>query len=166
MDELSYRNVEPRDFGAMHDIVSHRSVVRQLGSWPWPADPAFTKRRAQTYKGDGFIWAICREDRLIGTVAVTGRDLGYYLHPNEQGQGIMTRAIDAALAHAFQTLNRQVINASAWFDNPASHALVRKAGFTHWQTHYEHSIARGYPMLVYQHRLSRNTWQALRGRAQ
>ena len=69
MADITYRTVRESDFDAMHRIVSHWDVVRQLGGWPWPPDPDFTRTRAQAYKGNGFVWAICDDDRLIGTMA-------------------------------------------------------------------------------------------------
>ena len=39
------------DTDALHRIVSHWDVVRQLASFPWPPDLAFTATRAQPYHG-------------------------------------------------------------------------------------------------------------------
>lgn len=166
MVDLTYRDMRADDCEAVHEIVSIWSVARQMGGWPWPADMDVTEKRVQPYSGNGFVWAICRSDQLVGSVAVTGHDLGYYLHPDLAGQGIMSQAIRAALCHAFDVLDRPLVCASTWKDNPASQALLEKFGFFHWQTCYMHAKARGYPVEVRQNRLTRDSWQALRGRAQ
>ena len=40
-NRLSFRMLQPTDAPALHAIASHWEVVRQLGSWPWPPEPAF-----------------------------------------------------------------------------------------------------------------------------
>ena len=154
----TYRDIRPSDLDDLHAVVSVESVTRMLGGWPWPADRAFTKRRATPYDGgDGFIWAICREDRLIGTVGVTGGHLGYMLHPDWHRQGVMRRAVGAALTKAFGD-GAAVVHAGTWHDNPASHALLLTFGFEHWQTTYDRCAARPAPVLGRWYRLLRAAW--------
>ena len=103
MADLTYRDMRADDFADLHALVSYWSVTRQLGSWPWPAQTDFTKSRCRPCKGAGFVWAICLHDRLIGTLGVTGGNLGY-----------------------------------------------------------THARARNAPTLLYEHRLTRATWDGLR----
>ncbi|MEL6682282.1 MAG: GNAT family N-acetyltransferase [Pseudomonadota bacterium] len=166
MVDLTYRNIRESDFGNLHAMVSHWSVTRQLGGWPWPADPAFTRSRSKAYEGDGFVWAICAGDQLIGTIGVTNGDLGYMLHPTYHGQGIMTRATRKAVDHAFETQDRDHLTGSTWYDNPTSARVLAKLGFVHWQTCYIHSKARGLPTLVHHRRLTRADWDRLRSAQQ
>jgi len=158
MPDLTYRNFRPDDFDDLHAMVSHWSVTRQLGGWPWPPNAEFTRSRSKPYDGDGFIWAICLDDRLIGSVGVTRGDLGYMLHPTHHGQGLMSRATRAAIDHAFQTTERDYLTGSTWEDNATSARLLGKLGFVHWQTCYIHSRARGFPVLVHHRRLTRAAW--------
>ena len=164
--DLSFRNVRADDFAALHAMMSDWSVVRQLGGWPWPADPEFTRSRCQPYEGDGFVRAICLQDRLIGTIGVTNGDLGYVLAPAYHGKGIMSRAAHHAVAEAFATTERDHLTGSAWFDNPASYRILRKLGFFHWQTRYIHAKARNRPTLVHHLRLTRADWHRLSSAAQ
>ena len=48
---LTFRDLMPHDAPALHAIVSGWEVVRQLGSWPWPADYDQTLARAVPYAG-------------------------------------------------------------------------------------------------------------------
>ena len=162
MADITYRDLRPDDLEDLTTLVLHWPVVRQLGSWPWPPDPALTESRCKPFAGDGFVWAICRDDRLIGTVGVTQGDLGYMLIPAQQGQGIMVRAACTAVDHAFATQDRDVITGSSWYDNPASYRILQRLGFQHWQTRYVRSKARGVPTLVHHLRLTRATWERLR----
>lgn len=165
MADITYRDLRPDDLEDLTALVFHWSVVRQLGSWPWPPDPAFTQSRCVPFAGDGFLWGICRDDRLIGTVAVTNGDLGYMLIPALQGQGIMSRAARVAVDHAFTTQTRDVITGSSWHDNPGSYRVLQSLGFRHSQTRYVRSKARGAPTLVHHQRLTRATWERLRSGA-
>ncbi|MBQ2263191.1 MAG: GNAT family N-acetyltransferase [Loktanella sp.] len=166
MADLTYRPPQASDFEAMHAIVSDWSVVRQLGSFPWPAAPDFTRQRCRAYGGQGFVWAICRDDQMIGTVAVTRGELGYKLAPGEQGKGIMTRACSDAINHGFAQWDWPCLTASVWWDNAASAKVLRRCGFIHWQTRYHHSIARRSPTLLHDYRLTRADWEDLRSAAQ
>ena len=92
MHNLSYRPMSPSDASALHKIASDWSVVRQLGGWPWPASKAFNFGRCVPDEGDGgFVWAVCRDGALCGSIAVTSGDIGYMLDPAAQGQGVMPK---------------------------------------------------------------------------
>ena len=151
------RDMRPEDFDALWDLASRWEVVRQLGGFRWPPDADNIRQRCRPYTGEGFVWAICRDDRLIGTVGVTHGDLGYALHPAHHGQGIGARAARIAVDRAFAE-GRTVLSASTWHDNPASHRLLRRLGFVHWQTHFAHSVARKRPCLLRRYRLDRADW--------
>lgn len=166
MSDLTYRAIAPDDFEAVHAIASHWSVVRQLGSWPWPPAPDFTRTRCTPYKGEGFVWAVCQDHQLIGTIGATEGIIGYMFAPAVHGQGIGTRVARDAIAKAFEVCDWSVLVASTWHDNPASAAVLRKCGFQHWQTHYERSVVRRIPTLLHQHRLTRTRWDRLRTVAQ
>jgi RimJ/RimL family protein N-acetyltransferase len=159
MVKTTYRFLTADDYADMHAMVSHWSVVRQLGRWPWPPEPDFTRGRCKPFKGQGFVWAVCIDDRVIGSMAVTRGELGYMFAPEVQGKGIATKSAKDAITKAFADYDWPSLNASVWWDNPGSAAVLRKCGFTHWQTHYTRSPAR-LPTLVHQYRLSRHTWAA------
>lgn len=162
MANLTYRTINADDFDALHGIVSHWPVVRQLGGWPWPADPTFTRGRCKPYKGKGFVHGVCLNGKFIGSMAVTGGELGYMFAPDGYGQGIATRAASDAITQAFADYDWPELRAGCWHDNPASARVLEKCGFTHWQSRYEHSKARGYPVTTHHYRLTRAAWQRLR----
>lgn len=120
MLKLTYRDLNPNDFEALHEIASIWDVVRQLGGWPWPPRPEFTRSRCKPYGGKGFVWAICLDDKLVGTTAVTGTEVGYMLHPEMAARGIGSQAVVDAMAHARETLGVKDFVASVWNDNLAS----------------------------------------------
>ena len=147
MGEITYRDLQPQDFEALHEMVSIWEVTRQLGSWPWPADPEFTRKRATPFEGDGFVWAICENDRLVGTMGIANGEIGYNLHPRLQGRGIGSAAARRAIDHAFANDPKLAfIRAGTWIDNVPSHRLLLRLGFQHRQTRYLPSVARGLPV--------------------
>ena len=160
----TYRDLRDSDVDDLWAVASQWPVVRQLGGFRWPPDRTQIASRCRPYQGDGFVRAICRNDRLIGTLGITKGSLGYQLHPDFHGQGIMTRAAMRALDDVFDVPETAVIVATTWHDNAPSDALLRKLGFCHWQSRYEHSLARGYPTLARHYRLPRHAW--LEARAQ
>jgi len=145
----------------VHSIATKWDVVRQLGGWPWPANPEFTKSRCKPYSGNGFVWGICLDDALVGSVAVTGSELGYMLHPEMSGRGVMTKASRDAMSHAMNVTDHTFFEASYWHDNPASGRILSKLGFRLWQTRYEPSKARRLPLLCHHARLMRSDWHVL-----
>lgn len=157
----TYRAIRPADFDALFDLASRWDVVRQLGGWNWPPDAAQIRERSNPYSGDGFVWAICRDDSLIGSVGVTGGDLGYMLHPHYHRQGVMWRAATRAVREAFASSGRDHLTGTVWYDNVASFALLKRLGFVHWQTLYQRARARGFPVLSYHSKLTRADWDRL-----
>ena len=139
---LSYRSIQPADFAALHAIGSDWSVVRQLGTWPWPPQPAFTMTRATPYRGKGFVWGMVLDGAMIGTVAVTDGIVGYSLLPAHWQLGYGEEATRMAIGQAFQTTDLTHIAASVWHDNAASLELLTKLGFVESGRTVEMSVAR------------------------
>ncbi|WP_296427836.1 GNAT family N-acetyltransferase [Yoonia sp.] len=166
MADVTYRYLRPTDLDGLHALVSDWDIVRQLGSWPWPADRSFTARRCITYPGTGFIWALMQDDKLIGTMGVTEGDLGYCLAPMAWGQGIATRLARLAINHAFRDPALLWINASVWHDNPGSLHVLEKLGFSHAADDTQHALARNTPTLCHHYQLTRIQWDSLRSGAQ
>lgn len=168
--DLTYRPLAPGDAPRLHEIMSDRAVVRQLGSWPWPPDPAFTERRAKPYEGEGFVWGVFEEGALVGSLGVTPYrhrvEIGYAYDLAAAGRGIATRAGADALDHAFAHFDWPQIQATVWHDNPASARVLEKLGFDHWSTRFDVARARGLPTLVQCYRLTRARWHGLRSAAQ
>jgi len=161
MPNLTYHPLAPEDYDDVLAMVSDWQVTRQLGRWKWPPDPAQVRFFCKPYEGDGFIWTIKEDGVFAGRVGVTGGDLGYTLPASAQGRGIATAAARYAITQAFDLLDLNVITGGTWEDNPASTHILQKLGFQHWQTRYVRSVARGFPVPVFFHRLTRPDWDRL-----
>jgi RimJ/RimL family protein N-acetyltransferase len=159
--EISYRDVRASDLAALSAIMSDWEVVRQLGSWPWPHDLAFTASRCHPYRGNGFVWAIVRDGQMIGTVGVTEGTFGYCLRRDQWGQGIGSASARTAIAHAFDNPALEKITAEVWADNlPSMHILI-KLGFAVVMIETLHAKARAVPTLLQRLVLTRPRWQTL-----
>lgn len=87
---------------------------------------------------EGITWGISIKGTptLIGTIGFWRiqkehyrAEIGYLLHADYQGKGIMQEAMDAAIGYAFKTLHIHSIEANINPDNVASIKLAEKNGF-------------------------------------
>ena len=136
---LTYRDLLPHDVSALHAMVSQWQVVRQLGSFPWPADAGFTLTRAAPYCGIGFVWGVFLDGALIGTVGITKGELGYMIDPAHHRRGYGREAVSFAMERSLL----MYIEAEVWQDNPASHRLLESLGFKTMRKTRHRSKARG-----------------------
>lgn len=159
---LAYRALGHGDAAALHEIVAHEAVTRQLGpAWPWPADPAYTAGRAAASHEDGFLWGVFHAESLVGTVGVTGGELGYMIDPRSQRRGFAREACGTALARAFGPLGLGAVRAGVWADNAASLGLLESLGFRVTGHSLASSAARPVASPGYDLGLDRETWAAL-----
>lgn len=93
-------------------------------------------------------WTIADKltDKMVGSICIwnmSGNDdtweLGYSLHTNHQGKGLMYEAVVAGVEYGFKVMNLPVINAHTHKDNDRSIRLLEKAGF-HRNTELENDI--------------------------
>lgn len=123
-------------------------VVRWLARVPWP----YTRETAMAWiegadtgakSGDEHAFAIDNGDGLIGMISI--RDLksdgefGYWLGRQWWGNGLMTEAVSAVLAHGFDTVGLDAINSGVFEGNSASLAIQKKFGFQITGTSRQHS---------------------------
>ena len=158
MTDLIFDDVRPEDFDDLHRMVSDWAVLRQLGGWPWPPDPDFTRSRSKPYDGDGFVWAIRDTLGFAGTIGITDGSIGYMLLPSRWGQGIATRAVAAALAEAFEQEGLARVTADVWIDNPGSYRVLRKTGFREITRAPRQNKARHRDVLNIELELTRDDW--------
>ncbi|SEW37689.1 ribosomal-protein-alanine N-acetyltransferase [Chitinophaga sp. YR573] len=87
---------------------------------------------------EGFYWAITLKDNntLIGSVCFwnimidkKSGEIGYELHPDYQGKGIMQEAITAAIKYGFESAGFNVITALSSADNENSIRLLERNNF-------------------------------------
>ena len=118
-----------------------REWLAELPS-PYTADDALAFIRGRSglrATGNGLSWAVVdpETDLLLGSVGLFGLtddlaygEVGYWVHPDARGRGVMTAAVGLVLGHAFQTLGLQRVKAYAARGNAASRHVLTSSGMT------------------------------------
>lgn len=125
-------------------LRSNADVLRYFGSEPHQSVDEtrdYIRRVLGWYaERDSLRWVITRgeEDRLIGSCCLFHFDEGYHraeigydLHPDFWGQGIMAEAVGAILTYAFTGMGLHRVEANIDIANERSKGLLLKLGFTY-----------------------------------
>lgn len=156
-DRLTLRIVQPEDyeFVARHYTnPSMRHGAFEDIHTPITADDVATMVEDTE---DYHLFLACREETPVGSaflidVDLEGRnaELGYWITPDEQGNGYATEAADLCLTHAFDELGLHKVWARTVEDNAASKRVLEKLGFQHEGVLREHW--QGFGRYVDEHR--------------
>lgn len=88
--------------------------------------------------GHGITWGLTLPDdnTLIGTVCFWNlepqnrrAEIGYGLHPDHWGKGLMHEAIGSVVEYGFEVMNLHTITANLTPENKASMAVLERSGF-------------------------------------
>ena len=132
------RPIGENDRERMLDILTSNQVNKtyMLPDFEHREDalPLFGRLMAMSQDPAKYVRAIALEDGLIGflnqvEVEDGSIELGYVIHPDFQGNGYMTQALDLAIEELFQMEYRQVIT-GAFTENAASIRVMEKSGMT------------------------------------
>lgn len=140
--QLRLRQLRPNDELAVFAIRSHREVARYLSR---PCDVEVEQSRQFIYninrgvrEGDWVYWALTLSDQdlVVGTICLWNLDpktktaeIGYELHPDYQGRGLMQEAVQSVLAYAFQKMQLQSVEAYLHSENERSIRLLERNDF-------------------------------------
>jgi len=143
-ERLTLRQLAPEDAGSLHRLVNDWEIIRTLAVLPFPyprelADEWIASAIAEWNGGTAWHLAITGDEAgtevLVGIVSLrippgtrTG-DLGYWVGRRFWGHGVATEAVTRFAQWSFANLELDVIEAEAATDNPASAAVLRRAGF-------------------------------------
>ena len=130
------------DLPLLQKLLGDPEMMTHLGG---PESPEQILRRHQRYvylPEDGidhmFKVALKPSGEAVGNVGYWKKnwrdqlvyEMGWLILPAYQGQGIATKAAQAAVDHARQEPRYRFLHAFPSIDNPASNAICRKLGFT------------------------------------
>ena len=132
---------------------------------PWPVAAAQAWIEAAPYRQrPGFRAGIALPGTgLIGAIGLyneTPPTLAYFIAPEWAGQGYVSEAARAVLAHAFTALGVREVAADHFTDNPASGRILRKLGFIETGEAMGESAARLEPARLTLYRLTRTDFEA------
>jgi len=144
---LRLRPDEDRDADIMGEMLNDprtRNFVGRTHSTRTTSDgaDAITRLREGDARGDRYNWCIAdvETDRMIGHIQLFGMDgldntsaeLGYLVHPDSRGKGVLTEAMTMVVDWAFSPtgLGRRRLLLTTAGSNKASRYAAEKAGFT------------------------------------
>lgn len=129
-ERLTFRQRTPDDFDALHAMVSDFEVIKWTATWPWPADPAFTRERTHPIPADrGLSGMVCLESTPIGMLSVIDGELGYLFDRRHWGRGYATEIGRAVVNEVFRTTNADRLTAGLFDGNEGSARVLEKIGF-------------------------------------
>jgi ribosomal-protein-serine acetyltransferase len=141
-DNCHLRILEEQDAEELHALVERNRDY--LAEWmPWAADQTFertlnfirttVRRHAEN---NGFELALVLDGRIIGALGLSSVDwvsratsIGYWLDEEHRGRGLMTRAVQALVEHAFAEMGLHRVEIRAAEENHRSRAIPERLGF-------------------------------------
>ncbi|GGE28830.1 ribosomal-protein-serine acetyltransferase [Pullulanibacillus camelliae] len=144
-EELSLKLLESTDAEELFTVLdANRKYLREWLPWVdgtqavqdyYPVIEAWRKQFAEE---DGFQVGILYKEQLVGMIGFHSIDrrnkatsIGYWLAEGQQGNGIMTRACQALVTYAFETLKLKRIEIRCGTGNKKSRAIPERLGFQH-----------------------------------
>ena len=172
-ERLVLRWLSEADAAAQYAIFSDPVVMRYWSSAHWTepaqADALIAKALADYAAGTALRWAVARRDtgEMIGNVnlysffdANRRCDIGYALAQAHWGQGLLGEALAAALAHGFETLKLNRVEADIDPRNAASAKVLERLGFVREGYMAERWLVNGEVCDTVFYGLLRRHWQA------
>ncbi|WP_430592306.1 GNAT family N-acetyltransferase [Humidisolicoccus flavus] len=122
-----------------------RPVAEQFLTTPWPYTSEDSKYFLETWVPEGWadvheetVWAIreTEDGDLLGVIGLRNHthELGYWLTEDAEGRGVMTRAVEAVVDHAFRVRGMPLVYWEAHVGNWASLGVARRTGFSYHGT--------------------------------
>ena len=165
-ERLLLRPLRPGDAEALHRLVNDWAVVRNLSRLPFPyprelADEWIASTAREIEAGRGYHLAIAGPEEgseLVGCIGVRldlkprVGNLGYWIGRRFWGHGVATEAAARFARWALANLDLDRLEAHVAIDNPASSAVLRRAGFNETGRGEEAFLARGgrHPVLNFE----------------
>ncbi len=166
------------DAPALRSFAGLREVAEMTGTWPHPLPEGEPERRifeARKANATGVSLVLAmtprgRPNLQIGVIGVTyGKpgvseadvEIGYMLHPEHRGKGLVVEAVQSVLDTVFGYTGTRTVGALARVVNPASRRVLEKCGFRHTGSMLRDQPVRGGMIPFDGFVLDRKTWAAL-----
>lgn len=137
-DDVILRPVEKEDAEFLRDVLIDPDVRNTIGRPPRPLNIEAQKNWIEevTENSDEAHFLIEHDGEKAGNISINGLEseyrkgeFGVSVHPDHQGKGIGTVAIQLVLQYAFQTQNMHKVRGGHLEKNTASKRIMEKAGF-------------------------------------
>jgi len=165
-DGIDLRTIEDEDVPFLQTGINHPAVRRYAGG-----DVPYNRPRYEDEwfdrisSGEVVHLLVCDGDERVGDVSLAPIDdrrgwanLGYWIHPDHQGEGYATAAARLILSHGFDELRLHRISAAIVAPNGASQRVVEKLGFVHEGTKRDDAFHDGEHVDREMYALLREEW--------
>lgn len=134
-ERVELRTVRPADYDFILRVLNDPSI-RHGGYETYKSPVTEAEVEHKVDADDRHTFLVCHEGSPLGSVALKDIDLegrkaelGYWMAPEEQGNGYATEATRLCLTHAFEELGLHKVWARTVGDNTASNRVLEKLGF-------------------------------------
>jgi [ribosomal protein S5]-alanine N-acetyltransferase len=141
-ERLVLRRIQAQDVAEIFFLRSNEDVMRYIDRPRATTEPEALAMIEKFWKleqdNEGINWAISLkdDDKLIGTICLFNfvkehyrGELGYLLHPEHHGKGLMQEAVKPVLDYGFKQLQLHTIEANVNPDNEASIKVLERNNF-------------------------------------
>ncbi|NBB16740.1 GNAT family N-acetyltransferase [Caulobacter sp. SLTY] len=151
---LALRSPAPGDESRLAELMADYAIARMTSRVPHPyslADAAAFVEKVQgndPAKDHNFVIET-EDDGMVGGIGFftppgEPLEVGYWIGRDWWGRGFASEALQGALAWAKASWRKRYVVAGHFSDNPASGAVLCKAGFLYTgEVQLKHSLARG-----------------------
>jgi RimJ/RimL family protein N-acetyltransferase len=170
-DRLILRTIRARDAEALTALADNYKVAVMLARLPYPYKLAdayhFIAWVNEKRDGEGtFGLYIKPEETFIGMCSYEWHgeeapEFGYWLGEPYWGEGYMSEAAQAAIAHAFTVHRHQKLLSGCRLQNIASRRVLEKAGFEHVGRYEVDSLVLKAKLPGHRFCLTRERWEGL-----
>ncbi|MCB1651843.1 MAG: GNAT family N-acetyltransferase [Alphaproteobacteria bacterium] len=137
---LQYKIITHDDFEDVRVTLNNEHTCSVVSYFEWPLTDELVKgwcARSQTGRQNGkeFLFLAYKENQPAGYIGLhleepTRAQIGYWITEHFQGQGLAGEMVEGVCKLAFAKYHMEEIYATAAIDNPASHKVLLKNGFT------------------------------------
>ncbi|SDR26052.1 GNAT family N-acetyltransferase [Natronobacterium texcoconense] len=167
-DRVDLRPIEEDDLEFLRDAINDPQVWRPIGG----SHPLNLEQEREFFENvvcgdDGVHLLITADDSPVGTIGLREIDwesgtaeVGYWIEPDEHGQGYGSEAAELVVGYAFDQLGLHRIRAHVFEFNDASQRLLESIGFTREGTERESQFIDGEYWDTYWYGLLEDEWRA------
>jgi len=166
-EAVTLRPIEEEDAEFLAEAIDHPEV------WPTLAavDPLSTDDEREWIgsltEDDDVHLLICVDGDPVGTIGLNRvnevwgiAELGYYVHPDAQGNGYATDAARRIVRYGFEDRRLEKVYANVYPDNEASQRVLESVGFEREGVFREHAFVRGERIDVHRYGLLAEEFEA------
>ncbi len=144
---LSLRPIELGDADEIFRVATTYPEITQFMSWNPPEKKEeteqFIRNTQKCFPEKAVVWAVLFNGKFCGLVGIEDiarthnqlraecAEIGYWMSPEFQGQGVMSEAVRAVLRFCFIDFRLHRIIVKHFTQNEASKKLIQKMGFHH-----------------------------------